>query len=110
MSVGKLLRKLEWYRPSPSMSVLKGGLLVPAPTCPICTVLETLGCHDEDCELGQVIVEYKLLKERIVETLEWMVADMKWKFGQLGPEGWMGGYSPELTKAIALLNTLKGEK
>ncbi len=51
------------------------------------------------------------LKRRIIETLEWMVKDMKWRADDLRnntEKGSQGGYSPELTEAIELLEELKG--
>ena len=42
--------------------------------------------------------------ERIITTLEWMVAQLMWQHNQTG----IGGdYSPELREAIALLAELK---
>lgn len=58
--------------------------------------------------LDEIGEEFILLKMRMVTALEWMIKDAKWKFDQLGPEGRIGGYSPELTEAIALLAELKG--
>jgi len=50
------------------------------------------------------------LRQRTIKTLEWMIADMKWRFdesrGSLD-EGSSGGYSPELTEAINILEELK---
>ena len=52
------------------------------------------------------------LRERIIKTLEWMVADMRWRADQTKrnfEEGSEGGYSPELQEAIDLLAELKGK-
>lgn len=43
---------------------------------------------------------------RIIETLEWLVTDAKYRFNT-GPNP--GNYSPELKEAIELLETLKKE-
>ncbi len=51
-----------------------------------------------------------ILKQRIIETLEWMTTDMKWRADDTNQnieEGSQGGYSPELTEAIDLLEELK---
>ena len=52
----------------------------------------------------------KELITRVIETLSWMVSDMRWRFDEsknnLEP-GSRGGYSPELTEAIELLEELK---
>ena len=55
----------------------------------------------------------KELKAEVVEVFEWLVIDSKYRFDDqrqnLEP-GSQGGYSPELTKAIALLEKLKDGK
>ena len=52
----------------------------------------------------------KELITRVIETLDWMVKDLRWRFddskSNLEP-GSRGGYSPELTEAIKLLEELK---
>lgn len=53
------------------------------------------------------------LRDDILETLTWMVADMKWRADEtMGniEEGSSGGYSPELQKAIDLLEFLQKDK
>ena len=50
------------------------------------------------------------LKQRIIDTLEWMTADMKWRADDTNrniEDGSQGGYSPLLTEAIELLEELK---
>ncbi len=49
------------------------------------------------------------LRQRIIESMEWMVADMKYRYEETkGIEGTDDiEYSPELRKAIALLEELK---
>jgi hypothetical protein len=42
--------------------------------------------------------------DSMIETLDWLVKDAVWRFEQEGIEG---NYSPELTKAISLLDELK---
>ena len=48
------------------------------------------------------------LRKRIIDTLEWMITDMRWRFDQArNTDGLEGGYSPEFTEAIKLLDELK---
>ena len=50
------------------------------------------------------------LRQRIINTLDWMVADMKYRADETKrnfEEGSQGGYSPELQEAIDLLAVLK---
>ena len=50
-------------------------------------------------------------KQRIIDTLEWLVKDARWRFDQCKDamdDGSTGGYSDELTEAINLLKELKG--
>ena len=50
------------------------------------------------------------LKARVIKTLEWMTADMKWRADDTmrnTEEGSQGGYSPELQEGIDLLQELK---
>ncbi len=50
------------------------------------------------------------LKQRIIETLEWMTTDAKWRADDTKMNievGSQGGYSPLLTEAIDLLEELK---
>ena len=52
----------------------------------------------------------KELKKRIIKTLNWMVTDIKWREDHLNgdfDEFSQGGYSPELTEAIKLLEELR---
>ena len=46
------------------------------------------------------------MRERIIKTLEWMIADMKWRYDSTGIEG---NYSPELKEAMAILEELKAQ-
>ncbi|KKL81529.1 hypothetical protein LCGC14_1993840 [marine sediment metagenome] len=51
-----------------------------------------------------------ITKKRIIETLEWLVTDATWRADETKlnfEEGSQGGYSPELTEAINLLEELK---
>ena len=53
------------------------------------------------------------LKTRVIDTLDWMVADMVWRADQTKmnfEECKKGEYSPELQEAIDLLAELKGVK
>lgn len=45
--------------------------------------------------------------QQIIETMEWMVKTFIWQHQQ---SGLGGSYSPELQKAIALLDELKSER
>lgn len=50
------------------------------------------------------------IKERIIKTLDWMVTDMCWRHDEVRgnlEQGSQGGYSPELSEAIELLDELK---
>lgn len=50
------------------------------------------------------------LKNRIIESMDWMVTDMTYRADDLRnntEEGSQGGYSPELQKSIDLLEELK---
>ena len=50
------------------------------------------------------------LRRRIIKTLTWMVADMRWRFDETKlniDEGSAGGYSPELAEAIDVLAELE---
>lgn len=50
------------------------------------------------------------LRQRIIKTLDWLVADNKWRADDTKlnvEEGSQGGYSPELNEAIELLEELK---
>lgn len=52
------------------------------------------------------------LKQRTIQTLDWMITDMKFRADDLRnnvEEGSAGGYSDELTKAINLLAELENE-
>ncbi len=52
------------------------------------------------------------LKQRIIDTLGWMIKDMTWRADETMrnyEDGSCGGYSPELQNAIDLLKELKGE-
>ena len=51
-----------------------------------------------------------ITKQRIIETLEWMIADARHRSDDCRnnvENGSKGGYSPELTEAINLLQELK---
>jgi len=51
------------------------------------------------------------LKVQTIKTLEWMTTTIKWQEDQINgnfDEWAQGGYSPELTKAIELLEKWKG--
>jgi len=53
---------------------------------------------------------HKDMRKRIIDTLEWMVTDMRWRADETKrnfEEGSQGGYSPQLQKAIDLLEELK---
>ena len=43
-------------------------------------------------------------KQRIINTLSWMIEDLKWRHDQEGIEG---NYSPELKEAMNVLEELK---
>ena len=48
--------------------------------------------------------------QRIIKALEWMTADMKWRHNETKrnfEDGSEGGYSPELTEAISLLEEIR---
>ena len=65
-------------------------------------------CLDE-C-LGCDRTKEEILKQQTIETLEWILADMKWRADQTKlnfEEGSQGDYSPELIKAIELLERWK---
>ena len=50
------------------------------------------------------------LRLRLITTLEWMTADMKWRADDTKrnfEEGSQGGYSPELQEGIDLLTELR---
>ncbi len=50
------------------------------------------------------------MEQRVIASMEWMVKDMKWRADDLRQnieEGSQGGYSPELTEVINLLEELK---
>jgi len=51
-------------------------------------------------------------KQRIIKSMEWMIADMKWRHdenrGNL-EEGSQGGYSPDLQEAVSVLAELEQE-
>lgn len=50
-------------------------------------------------------------KQRIVESLSWMITDMKYKSDESRGNlfaGSEGGYSPELTKAIEMFEWIQG--
>ena len=51
------------------------------------------------------------LKQRVIKSLHWMVTQFKWQYDNenaaLDDVGSQGGYSPELTEAIDLLEELK---
>lgn len=52
------------------------------------------------------------LKKDIIDSMEWLVADARWRSDQCKgnlDNGSKGGYSPELTKAIETLAKLKGK-
>ena len=56
---------------------------------------------------------HKDMRKRIIDTLEWMVTDMRWRADETKrnfEEGSQGGYSPQLQKAIDLLEELKNER
>jgi len=50
-------------------------------------------------------------KQRIIDAFDWMTIQLKYQFDSqknaLGQEGSEGGYSPELTDAIELLEELR---
>ncbi len=53
------------------------------------------------------------LKQRVIKSLGRLVADAKWRFDTDKnnlDEGSQGGYSDELTEAIAVLGELKNDK
>jgi len=53
------------------------------------------------------------VRKRIVDTLEWMIKDMRWRADENMrniEDGSQGGYSPELIEAINLLEELKKGK
>jgi len=55
--------------------------------------------------------EMEELKVQTIKTLEWMTTTIKWQEDQINgnfDEWAQGGYSPELTKAIELLEKWKG--
>ncbi len=55
--------------------------------------------------------EMEELKQQTIETLTWMITDIKWREDEVNgnfDEWSQGGYSPELIKAIKLLETWKG--
>lgn len=71
-----------------------------------------IGTRPEICEVKEMLAEVEELRTRATKSLEWMVADMKWRFDQTKQNldnGSQGGYSPELTEAIALLAELESE-
>ncbi len=50
------------------------------------------------------------LKQRIINSLDWLIKDTKWRFDidkNNLDEGSRGGYSPELTEAINVFEELK---
>lgn len=52
------------------------------------------------------------LKQRTIESLKWLTEDAKWRFNQCKDtmdDGGVGGYSDELTEAIAVLKELEAE-
>lgn len=60
-------------------------------------------CEIIKCEHCRQQKEQKALLQRVVNTLSWMVEDIKMRFDQTG----IGGhYSPELTEAMNLLKEL----
>ena len=51
------------------------------------------------------------LKQRIIVSLTWLITDAKYRFDDCKnnvDNGLGGGYSPELTEAIAVLARIKG--
>jgi hypothetical protein len=53
------------------------------------------------------------LLRRAIESMEWMVEDMKWRFNEAKDamgDGSTGGYSDELLQAIEVLEELKGRE
>jgi len=56
---------------------------------------------------------HESMKKRIIDTLEWMITDMRWRADETMrnfEEGSRGSYSPELQEAINLLEELKNEE
>lgn len=55
----------------------------------------------------------KELKQRIIDSFAWMITQLKWQFDNekeaMNDEGSQGGYSSELTEAIAVWEELKAE-
>ena len=52
-------------------------------------------------------------KKEIVDALSWMITDSRQRFDEIKNNieiGSQGGYSPELTRAITLLDTIKKTK
>ena len=65
-----------------------------------------------NCCLGCKKTQKEILKEQTIESLGWMIADMKWRADEVKQNleaGSQGDYSPELTKAISLLARWKEE-
>ena len=63
-------------------------------------------------ETEEFLIQFLKDKQTIINSLEWMVAAMKWKADEIKlniEEGSQGGYSPQLTKAINLLKELQNE-
>ena len=60
----------------------------------------------------QILQQLLQLQKRTIAALEWLTLDAKNRFddcrNQLEP-GSQGGYSPDLTDALAVLDELKGE-
>ena len=71
-----------------------------------------VGKKDVDVEIHACFHrENSQLIARIVESLEWMIKDMKWRHNETKmnvDEGSEGGYSPELQEAIDLLEEIQG--
>jgi hypothetical protein len=55
-------------------------------------------------ETKEKIEEEKMEADRIIETLQWMVADMTHRHDECGNPG---NYSPELSRAIEILDDLQ---
>ena len=65
--------------------------------------------HLNKC-LGCDRTKGEILKQQTIESLEWMSADMKWRADDTKlnfEEGSQGGYSPDLIKAMELLERWK---
>ena len=78
--------------------------------------LLTISADDRDLIIGnitQILVILPQQKTRIIDSLSWMIKDMRWRYNQTKmnvDEGSEGGYSPELQEAIALLEEIQDSK